>query len=154
MATEYKLSYTASEINRKLATVDETANALESNYYTSAEIDAKLDEVNTSVENGLLAKADLVEGKVPVEQLPDDIGGGLTEVAWEDIKNKPFGEVGNAKTECVGNAMVIEKYDPCDKKHDNSCKFTITQKLRIEVPVIFGARAEAGDACVDCEEDC
>ena len=36
-------------------------------------------------------------GKIPLEQLPDDIGsggGGLTEVAWEDIKNKPFGEMG------------------------------------------------------------
>ncbi|MBE5812485.1 MAG: hypothetical protein E7314_02370 [Clostridiales bacterium] len=85
---------------------------------------------------------------------------GCTESCYRDISVsvpitiKPFGEVGNAKTECVGNAVVIEKYDPCDKKHDNSCKFTITQKLRIEVPVIFGARAEAGDACVDCDEEC
>ena len=42
----------------------------------------------------LSGKADLVDGKVPLEQLPDNIGSGLTEVAWEDIKNKPFGEMG------------------------------------------------------------
>lgn len=85
---------------------------------------------------------------------------GCTESCYREISVsvpiaiKPFGEVGNAKTECVGNAVVIEKYNPCDKKCDNLCKFTITQKLRVEVPVIFGARAEAGDACVDCDEDC
>lgn len=92
MATEYKLSYTASEINRKLATVDETANTLENDYYTSADIDTKIKEVNSS----LTAKADLVDGKIPVEQIPDGIGGsgGLTEVAWEDIQNKPFYVIG------------------------------------------------------------
>lgn len=95
MATEYKLSYTASEINQKLATVDETKNALESNYYTSTDIDTKLEEANTSLEANLNTKADLVDGKIPTEQLPDDIGGGLTEVDWEtNVINKPFGEVG------------------------------------------------------------
>lgn len=34
----------------------------------------------------LETKADLVDGKVPFEQLPDDISA---EVVWEDIKNKP-----------------------------------------------------------------
>ena len=86
---------------------------------------------------------------------------GCTESCYRDINVsvpitiKPFGEVGNAKTECVGNAVVVEKYEPCDRKYDDFCKFTITQKLRVEVPVIFGARAEAGDACVDCDDkDC
>lgn len=92
MATEYKLSYTASEINRKLATVDETKSSLENDYYTSTEIDTKINEVNTSLE----AKADLVDGKIPTSQLPDDIGG---DVAWEDIQNKPFGEGGMVTVE-------------------------------------------------------
>jgi hypothetical protein len=41
----------------------------------------------------LKSKADLIDGKVPKEQLPDDIGtggGGLTKVYWKDIKDKPF----------------------------------------------------------------
>lgn len=63
MATEYKLPYAASEISRKLATVDETKNALENNYYASAIVDSKLSN-----------KADLVGGKIPFEQLPDEIG--------------------------------------------------------------------------------
>ena len=107
MATEYKLSYTASEINRKLGMVDEMKTALDNDYYTREEMDASFhgfDDFAEGVRNTfddidttLASKADLVDGKIPVEQLPDDIGtggetgsGGLTEVAWEDIKNRPF----------------------------------------------------------------
>ena len=87
MATEYKLNYTASEINQKLATVDETKNTLENSYYNSLEIDGMLEQADSEVEASLATKADLVDGKVPIEQLPDDIGGGVSE--WNDIQNKP-----------------------------------------------------------------
>lgn len=152
MANEFRLNFTGSEINRKLEVIDELQGVLEHNYYTSDEIDTKIDEVSTdinvkfgaagsSLEAGLATKADLVGGKVPVAQLPDDLvdlsnyytksdvdneiiivnedtdaklvnkadlvdgkvpleqlpdnigsgsGGGLTEVSWEDVKNKPF----------------------------------------------------------------
>lgn len=63
---------------------------------------------------------------------------------------KPFGEVGNAKTKCLGNAIVSADCDKCPDKHSDICKFTISQMLRVEVPVIFGARAEVGDAAVSC----
>ena len=63
---------------------------------------------------------------------------------------KPFGEAGNAKTECLGKAVVVKGCDHCPGKPEGVCKFTITQKLRVEVPVIFGARVEIGDASVDC----
>ena len=103
MATIFKLDYTGSEINQKLATVDETKNALESNYYTSTDIDTKFTEVDENVELlevSLATKADLVGGKVPVEQLPDDIGSGESQVQVDYnqndetqidyIKNRPF----------------------------------------------------------------
>lgn len=63
---------------------------------------------------------------------------------------KPFGEAGNVKTKCVGEAVVEKGCAKCEGKPGEECKFTITQKLRIDVPVIFGARAEIGDAAVDC----
>ena len=39
MATEYKLNYTASDINAKLDVIDGTKN-----YYTTADVDEKLEE--------------------------------------------------------------------------------------------------------------
>ena len=95
MAKEYKLPYTAFEISDKLRTVDEVKTALENDYYTKSEVNTSFEVVNESIEEvtaSLKNKADLVDGKVSLEQLPDNIGtgGGLTEVAWEDIKNRPF----------------------------------------------------------------
>jgi hypothetical protein len=65
---------------------------------------------------------------------------------------KPFGEVGNAKTRCQGSPVVIAGSCSCMGNTGNVCMFTISQKLRVEVPVIFGARAEVGDAVVDCKD--
>lgn len=63
---------------------------------------------------------------------------------------KPFGEVGNAKTKCLGDAVVSAGCDMCPGKPGDVCKFTISQKLRVEVPVIFGARAEVDEASISC----
>lgn len=81
---------------------------------------------------------------------------GCSAIGYQDVNVcipvtiKPFGEVGNARTRCMGNAVISEGCDKCAGKPGNVCKFTISQTLRVEVPVIFGARAEAGEASVDC----
>lgn len=81
---------------------------------------------------------------------------GCAAVGYQDVSVcipitiKPFGEVGNAKVQCLGKAMVKSGCDDCPGKTGEVCKFTISQKLRVEVPVIFGARAESGEASVDC----
>lgn len=63
---------------------------------------------------------------------------------------KAFGEVGNVKTQCLGKAIVESGCDACKGKCDDVCKFTVSQKLRVEVPIIFGARVEGGEALIDC----
>lgn len=63
---------------------------------------------------------------------------------------KAFGEIGNVKTQCLGKAVVESGCDACKGKCDDVCKFTVTQKLRVEVPVIFGAKVEGGEALIDC----
>ena len=63
---------------------------------------------------------------------------------------KAFGEVGNVKTQCLGKAIVSSGCDDCKGKCDDVCKFTVNQKLRVEVPIIFGARVEGGEALIDC----
>lgn len=81
---------------------------------------------------------------------------GCPTMAYQDVNVcvpvtiKAFGEVGNATTKCLGKAVITSGCDPCVGGVDEVCKFAVNQKLRIEVPVIFGARAEAGEAIIDC----
>jgi hypothetical protein len=65
---------------------------------------------------------------------------------------KPFGEVGSAKTFCQGTPVVAAGSCSYIGNTEEVCMFTISQNLRVEVPVIFGARAEAGEAVLDCRE--
>lgn len=82
---------------------------------------------------------------------------GCSAVGYQDVNVcipvtiRTFGEAGNAKTQCLGRAIISSGCDKCQGKPNNSCKFTISQKLRIEVPVIFGARAEVGEASTSCQ---
>lgn len=81
---------------------------------------------------------------------------GCSAVGYQDVNVcipvtiKPFGEVGNAKTKCVGKAVVSSGCGKCMGKPGDVCQFTISQKLRVEVPVVFGARAEVGETSIDC----
>lgn len=81
---------------------------------------------------------------------------GCLAVGYQDVDVcipvtiRPFGEAGNAKTQCLGRPVVSAGCDLCQGKKDGVCKFTISQRLRVEVPVIFGARAEVGEAAVEC----
>lgn len=63
---------------------------------------------------------------------------------------RPFGEVGNVKTHCEGRPFITQGCDHCPGKPGEVCKFTISQKLRVEIPVIFGAKAEIGETSVEC----
>lgn len=54
-------------------------------------------------------------------------------------------------TKCCGNAVVVSgNNQQCKGKKNDTCVFTITQRICVEVPVIFGATATAGDTFVDC----
>lgn len=69
MATEYKLSYTASEIDEKLNKIDNLAK--------KSEIPTKVSELENDA--GYITKDDIPEGS-----------GGAS--SWNDLKDKPFGE--------------------------------------------------------------
>ena len=51
---------------------------------------------------------------------------------------KAFAHVGKVKTECIGNAEIIPGAELCKGKPDGVCKFIISQKIKIEIPVMFG----------------
>ena len=66
------------------------------------------------------------------------------------VEIKPFAEVGRVKTECIGKPIIHKGTSECEGRPKETCKFTISQKLRIEVPVAFGAKTEIGQAKVNC----
>lgn len=92
--------------------------------------------------------------EITTQHINDEIG--CSTVGHQDvdvcipIAIKAFGEVGNVKTQCLGKSVIASGSDVRSGKSGEVCKFTISQKLRVEVPVIFGARAEAGEAIIDC----
>lgn len=92
--------------------------------------------------------------ETPAQHIKDEVG--CSAVGYQDvdvcipITIKAFGEVGNAKTQCLGKSILSSDFNVCAGRPGEVCKFTISQRLRVEVPVIFGARAEAGEAIIDC----
>ena len=69
------------------------------------------------------------------------------------VTTTPCVKVGKIKTECCGNPIVSgRKHDICcDEMKDGSCKFTIIQKMKIEIPIDFDAHTKIDDFFVDCE---
>ena len=67
------------------------------------------------------------------------------------VEIKPFAEVGKVKTECMGKPVVKRGTTSCEGKPGQVCKFTVSQKIRVEVPVVFGAKTRVGEASIDCK---
>ncbi len=67
------------------------------------------------------------------------------------VEIKPFAKVGKIKTECIGKPVIDRGGKVCEGRHREICKFTVSQKIRVEVPVIFGAKAEVGEAQIECK---
>lgn len=70
------------------------------------------------------------------------------------VEIKPFAKVGKVKTECIGKLDIHHGSEKCEGRPHQTCKFTVSQKMRVEVPVIFGAKTEVGEAHIDCKHHC
>ncbi len=66
------------------------------------------------------------------------------------VEVKPFAEVSKIKTQCLGRPVIHRGTKSCEGRCGETCKFTVSQKIRIEVPVLFGAKTEVGEAAIDC----
>lgn len=62
----------------------------------------------------------------------------------------PFANVGSIKTECCGKPIVSHKND-CKGIENGNCKFTISQKIKVEIPVEFGSNTSIGGTFIDCD---
>lgn len=89
-------------------------------------------------------------------ELDDNVCGvcpavGIQEVnVCVPVEIKPFAKVSKVKTQCVGRPVLHRGTKTCDGHCGETCKFTVSQKMKIEVPVVFGARTEVGEAAIDC----
>lgn len=63
----------------------------------------------------------------------------------------PFANVGTIKTECCGKPVVSHKDNNCEGMENGSCKFTISQKIKVEIPVEFGSNTSIGGTFVNCD---
>jgi hypothetical protein len=63
----------------------------------------------------------------------------------------PFAEAGAPKTKCCGDAIVTPGKDTCNGRPHGACSFTISQRICVEVPVVFGAKAIIGGTTIECE---
>ncbi|MDD2268766.1 MAG: hypothetical protein PHY15_04330 [Eubacteriales bacterium] len=63
----------------------------------------------------------------------------------------PFANKGPVKVTCCGAPVINYNTDHCCGKVNEVCRFIITQQLKVEVPVDFGADVCVGDSYVCCE---
>lgn len=63
----------------------------------------------------------------------------------------PFAKAGPVKVQLCGPAKIKYGCARCRGKVNDSCEFTISQKVKVDVPVDVGAKVCIGETFVDCE---
>lgn len=63
----------------------------------------------------------------------------------------PFANVGSIMTECCDKPVITMKQEHCKGVENGTCRFTISQKIKVEIPVEFGANTIVGKTFVDCD---
>lgn len=67
------------------------------------------------------------------------------------VSINPYAVTGPATIQCCGNMIITPYCDCCKGKASESCDFTITQTIKIDIPVEFGATVKIGDSYVECD---
>lgn len=63
---------------------------------------------------------------------------------------RPFAEPGPVVVECAGNPEVRSGCGRGESKDCGCCEFTVSQKMRINIPIAFGAGVQVGEVYVSC----
>lgn len=66
---------------------------------------------------------------------------------------KPFAAPEKPNVKCMGEVTVTPGHKPCESE-DNVFKFTVTQRLDVEIPVKFGAKVCLGETCTVDKGNC
>lgn len=67
------------------------------------------------------------------------------------VEVTPEANLGDVTTTCCGEAVVTPGATTCPFEA-RSCHFTVEQRICIEVPITFSAKADVGELTVDCED--
>lgn len=62
----------------------------------------------------------------------------------------PFAKATRTRTICCGKPVITPGKITCAGVKNGSCTFTVTQDIRVTVPIEFGAVATVGDTYVSC----
>lgn len=76
--------------------------------------------------------------------------GSQTATICLPVSIKPYAITGSAKLECCGKPVIAPACKTCHGIPNGKCDFTISQTIRIDLPVEFGATVTTGDTFVDC----
>ena len=79
--------------------------------------------------------------------------------AWEEatvtvpVEVCAFVDVDDAKLKCMGPPVITKN---CDHTPGRPCavsKFTVSQKLRVDIPMLFGMEADVGEGHIDFDSN-
>lgn len=76
--------------------------------------------------------------------------GSQTATICLPVSIKPFAVAGKAKLECCGPPVIAAACKKCRGVPNGKCDFTISQTIRVDLPVEFGATVSTGETFVDC----
>lgn len=62
----------------------------------------------------------------------------------------PFARAGCTRTYCCGKPVITPGKTNCSGVKNGSCSFTVSQEIRVLIPVEFGAVAAVGETSVSC----
>ena len=65
------------------------------------------------------------------------------------IQSVPFANPGTVVIQCCGAPCITEGTSPAGKVN-GSCCFTVSQTMRIDIPLVFGASVLLGETYVQC----
>ena len=78
--------------------------------------------------------------------------GSQSATACLPVAISPYAVAGPAKIKCCGEPEIIANCNHCRGRKNGICEFIISQKMRVDIPVEFGASVNVGDTYVnfDC----
>ena len=91
------------------------------------------------------------EGKNGHDVLCPTVGVKEIEISVP-VAIKGYAEIGEIQTKCCGPAEIVPNSSFCPGRNDAVARYVIREKIRVEVPITFGAKTKVGEYRVDYDD--